>query len=94
MTDRPLSESQVRVLDAMRRLDHMGALPATPATIAREAGFDKVVGGRGEGGRGRGHRVFNPAQRIIPALTGLRRRGMIRDTRRRDGMSGVAYDFT
>ncbi len=36
-------------------------------------------------------RVMGPAQRIIFTLIGLRHRGLIAMTRRRDGLSGTAY---
>lgn len=68
-----------------------------PSTIAWGIGMNKlppVVGGGSGSGRGSGHRVFNPAQRIISSLTGLRNRGLVYVTGREDGLSGSAYGLT
>lgn len=72
--------------------DNRGAHP--PSHIAYGIGMDQLpaVTGSGSGaGRGSGHRVFNPAQRIISSLTGLVARKLVGHRRRPDGRSGVAY---
>jgi hypothetical protein len=66
----------------------------TPNEIGYEAGAKTVRGGRGQGGRGSGPRVFGAAQQIIPTLTSLYRRGLIYRTAREDGRSGGAYTLT
>ena len=96
MAERPLTELQVRVLRAMAYLDGESRYPRahTPNQIGYQAGAKRVEGsGRGNG-RGSGHRVFGPAQQIIPTLTSLRKRGLIGLTSRPDGWSGTAYYLT
>jgi len=79
-----------RQLDILRWLS-LREQAQTPAQIAHGIGMTPVHGGRGQGGRGKGHRVFNPAQRIISSLTSLHRQGLIDQVQRPDGLSGVAY---
>lgn len=66
----------------------------SPNTIGYRIGVAPVSGGRGQGGRGRGHRVFGPAQRIIFPLNRLRELGLIDFAPREDGKSGTAYYIT
>lgn len=84
---KPLTDLQARVLEYLRA--NPGAHP--PSKIAKALELSAPTGGRGQGGRGKGFRVFNPAQRLIFPLTSLRDRGFIEQTRREDGFSGVAY---
>lgn len=82
----PLSPLMKRILEVM---------PPGVAMTANEIGYKldlPRVEARGRGnGRGSGHRVFGPAQRIIFPLTALRKRGLICFTSRNDGLSGTAY---
>ena len=92
MTERPVTERQEKILVWL--LDN-GTSP--PSRIAYGIGMNKLprIEGSGSGaGRGSGHRVFNPAQRIISSLVGLRNRGLVGMTGRSDGMSGTAYGLT
>jgi len=91
---RPLTEPQARVLVALHnheRTEHNYGM--APARIGLAIGADAITGG-GHPGVGRGHRVFSPAQQIIPVLTGLRRRGLIVMAERRNEPWGVAYRLT
>ena len=77
----------------MRDLENDHDEAHTPNQIGRRAGTEQVFVGRGQG-RGRGYRAFGGAQQIIPVLTALRQRGLIAQTSRPDGRSGVAYQLT
>lgn len=60
----------------------------TPTDIAYEMGFQPFSA------RGKASRMFSPAQKIIGPLVGLRKRGLVVPTGRRDGRSGTAYVLT
>lgn len=66
----------------------------TPNAIGYKLGVERVVGGSGQGGRGRGHRVFGPAQRVIFPLNRLEALGLVFTVSRPDGLSGRAYGIT
>jgi hypothetical protein len=71
MPDRPLADSQKKILLVL--LDAPEGL--TCNTIAREMGYDH--GMRGDRYSHTGKRM-GPANRIIPAILGLRKRGLTR----------------
>lgn len=87
---RPLAPRQEAILGYLLDLYEHEArgYPATPAQIAIGIGMGKLPRVEGNG------RVFNAAQRIISALTGLRQRGLIANGRRPDGLSGSSYALT
>lgn len=86
----PLMQDILFVLAEFRESGRKGDYPATPNAIGYKLGLAPVHS-RGMGtGRGRGHRVFGPAQRIIFPLLALERRGRIVWTQRPDGRSGRA----
>lgn len=96
---RPLAERQQKVLLIL--LAHEGqddavkaAYGMTPNDIGAELSLPAVEGGGSGSGRGSGHRVFGPAQRVISSLNGLRSRGLVDLGPRRDGRSGTAYSLT
>lgn len=90
-----LSANQEAILVWMLRNESVeGYSSWPPSHIAAGIGKQPVHGGRGQGGRGKGHRVFNPAHRIISSLTGLRKRGLVTWGQRHDGYSGTAYRLT
>lgn len=66
----------------------------TPNQIGSRIGVPPVFGGRGQGGKGKGHRAFGPAQRVIFPLTALKKRGFVESGERKDGLSGVSYSLT
>jgi hypothetical protein len=75
---RPLSDLQRQVLLVLlAKQEHDDFATMAPNEIAAKMKLKPVHGGRGAGGRGRGHRVFNPAQRIISPLNGLCDRGLV-----------------
>lgn len=89
---RPITDRQRAVLEYLREHGN-----STPAEIAYGIGMDElppVIGSGSGAGRGSGHRVFNPAQRIISSLTGLAGRGLIVHLARLDGRSGASYAIT
>jgi hypothetical protein len=81
-----------KVLEVLAEAEEYGAL--TPNVIGAKLNLERVAGGGGQGGRGRGHRVFGRAQRIIFPLTRLRELGFVYQTQRPDGKSGTAYMIT
>lgn len=89
---RPPTDRQLAIL---RYLYEHGTTP--PSGIAHGIGMNelpRIEGGGSGAGRGSGHRVFNPAQRIIGSLNGLAKRGLVVLTSRPDGLSGSAYCLT
>lgn len=84
-----MTDLQARILEALADGQTM-----TPNAIGFAIGAKTVVGGRGMNGRGKGPRVFGPAQQIIAPLTSLERAGLIAYSRRPDGLSGTAYSIT
>jgi hypothetical protein len=88
---RPLSDLQRRVLLTLLDEEERDSLSAlAPHEIAAKMKLETVHGGRGGGGRGRGYRVFNPAQRIISPLNGLAGRGLVVHS----FMGSGAYELT
>lgn len=90
---RPITDRQRAIVLALADADY--ALP--PSQIASAIGMHKLprVEGSGHGnGRGSGHRVFNPAQRIIGSLNGLKKRDIVTVWPRSDHLSGTAYGLT
>lgn len=88
MSEKAITPLMQRVLDSMSVGRAM-----TPNEIGYAIGLQQgdVMGGGSGVGRGSGHRAFGPAQRIIPVLTALRKRGLIGMVPREDGLSGTAY---
>lgn len=84
-----LSDLQRKVLLA---LEADGAMTANQ--IGGAIGARHVQGGRGNSGRGQGHRSFGLAQQIIPPLNGLHGRSFVARHRRADGRSGTEYSLT
>lgn len=76
---RPLSDLQRRVLLVLLDAEERDSLAVlTPNEIGGRLDLKPVEGGgSGAKGRGAGHRVFGPAQRIISPLNGLRGRGLV-----------------
>lgn len=75
---RPLSDLQRQVLLTLLEDEERDSLSVmAPHEIAAKMKLTAPHGGRGGRGRGKGHRVFNPAQRIISPLNGLRDRGLV-----------------
>jgi hypothetical protein len=89
-----------RTLTKLQRRIVLALLKEGKSMTANEIGYvanpdAKPVEGSGHGnGRGSGHRVFGPAQRVIFPLTMLRDRGIVASVERRDGLSGGAYELT
>jgi hypothetical protein len=82
------------MLDVLRVLDKAGLEGMTPNAIGTALDLPRVFGGRGAGGRGRGHRTFGPAQRVIFTLTRLRDLGLVDYGPRADGRTGTQYFIT
>jgi len=85
MSDRPLTPLMYDVLELLSKSRE----PMTGNQIGLGLGLR-----RGQRKRGPWSGPTGPAQRAIPALIGLRRRGLIRYARRVDGLSGTADRIT
>lgn len=81
---RPLSPLMVRCLEVMADGGSM-----TGNDIGHAAGARRIRRQRGPWSGYQG-----PAQQVIPCLTALEARGLIRNAERRDGLSGTAYRIT
>lgn len=96
----PKMQGVLATLVALRDSDSPSDYPAPPSKIAQamiRAGTlsaERIEASGGGRGRGSGHRVMNPAQRLITPLRHLHRRGLIYHARRPDGMTGGAYGVT
>lgn len=90
----PLSDKMRRVLLAILLLREDGKDPPTPNEIGQRCGYESGMARIGNSGRGNSTRVMGLAVHVTTALVNLRERGLVYSCRRRDGMSGSAYDLT
>jgi hypothetical protein len=86
VAERPLTDLQRRVLLALLARDP-NPMTGNELGLAVRAARVRRGGGTWSGYQG-------PAQRIIPVITSLRRRGLIWHVRRPDGLSGTADVLT
>jgi hypothetical protein len=85
-----------RMVSVLRVLAENDRRTMTPNEIGSEvAGHLPPVTAAGHmSGRGSGHRIFGPAQRVIFTLNRLRELGYVDFMGRPDGRSGTAYFIT
>lgn len=89
---KPLTRRMTDVLAVLHRAFDDGRPQLTSNEIGRRLGFSTGhVGGHRCSHNGR---VMGPAQRVTFALIGLKQRGLVTMTNRRDGLSGTAYMLT
>lgn len=90
MKPKPLTDRMWQVLKLLAKSSLMFR-PQTPNEIARSLGY---IDGQDKGHHAHDGRAMAPAQRVIFPLIGLRERGLVRMTPRRDKLSGTAYQIT
>lgn len=80
-----------RMLEVLRALVKADGRSMTGNQIARACGFDL---GQDKSKHSHNGRAMAPAQRVIFAIIGLRKRGLVGYGTRRDKLSGTAFVLT
>ncbi len=80
-----------RMLEVLRALVKADGRSMTGNELGRACGLDL---GQDRGKHSHNGRAMGPAQRVIFALIGLRKRGLVGYGSRRDRLSGAAYVLT